>query len=142
MIYQDFLIFFSGDFYYQTETDEFHNPLYFKRLKINKDKKETVFYFVGSNDFVIVRDDFSRFYFNGILLTVTDKEKIKMVNELFCKINSETKRNIIYSIIQSYRERYTDSMGVFHHFPSKLIQELQENGFSEKEIEKILKKYF
>lgn len=134
--------FFSGDFYYKTVTDEFYKPLFFKKLKINKYKNETMFYFVGSNDFVLIRDSFSKFYLNGTSLTVTDKEKIKIIKELLYKIKSETEKNTIYSIIQSYREKYTDLTGVFRGSPSSLIRELWENGFSEKEIEKIQKKYF
>lgn len=134
--------FFSGSFYYKTETDELHKPLFFKRLKINKYKNETMFYFVGSNDFVLIRDSFSKFYLNGTSLTVTDKEKISAIKKLLYKIKSKVEKNIIYSIIQSYREKYTDTMGVFRGSPSSLIRELWENGFSEKEIEKIQKKYF
>lgn len=104
--------FFTGDFYYTTESDEFHKYLYFRGLKIAKDECQTVFFFLGSNDFVVIEKDFARFHFNETFLTVTDKEKIKMINKILREISSETKKNIIYSIIQSRRERYTDPMGV------------------------------
>lgn len=134
--------FFTGDFYYTTESGEFHKNIYFKNLKIVKDERQTVFFFSGSNDFIIIEKDFVRFHFNEISLTVTDKEKIKMINKILCEISSETEKNIIYSIIQSHRERYTDLTGVLRYSSSELTKELQENGVSDKEIKKIQEEYF